>query len=78
MRGRRVAAFASSGALGAVAGVYDADYYGNVVASDFSLQVNMDALLAVLLGGSQSLLGPLFARRRHRRTHALETGGAGE
>jgi branched-chain amino acid transport system permease protein len=60
VRGLRVAAFAASGVLGAVAGVYYAHFYGNVVANDFSIQVNMDAMLAVLLGGSQSLFGPLL------------------
>ncbi|SIQ45030.1 amino acid/amide ABC transporter membrane protein 2, HAAT family [Rhizobium sp. RU35A] len=60
IRGVRVAAFAIGGALAGLAGALYAHTFSFVEIQSFNASLSIYVLLYVLLGGTQSALGPLF------------------
>ncbi len=60
VRAIRISTLCLSGILGGLAGALFAHLYGNLMPSDFSLSVNLDAMLAVIMGGTTTMYGPLL------------------
>lgn len=60
VRAIRISTLSLSGILGGLAGALYAHLYGNLMPSDFGLSVNLDAMLAVIMGGTTTMYGPLL------------------
>lgn len=60
VRSLQLVFFTMSGAIGGLGGALYSHYLGNITPHDFTLAVNMNALLAVLLGGQYTIIGPVL------------------
>ena len=61
----QIAAFTLGSAIAGIGGALYAHHFSYVEAQHFSIALSITIVLYVLLGGSQSVLGPVWRRRVH-------------